>query len=176
MTGDDHKKPLAKKQDDATALPGQVAALQAELAKMKDLAGRAQADLQNAKGRIDREREEMGRFASESMMRRLLSTFDGFQRSLQHVPEELTSHEWVKGVMAIEQELMRQMEAVGLKRMQSLGTVVDPHRHEILNVGPGEEGKVVEVYEEGYELHGKVLRPAKVRAGNGELVTEAPAA
>jgi molecular chaperone GrpE len=160
----------AKKTDDSSLSDDaaeQIAALEEELMKMRDLAARAQADLQNAKGRIEREADDLRKFATESLLRRLLPTLDNFQRAFIHVPEELKDHEWVKGVAAIEQDLMRQMTDVGLKRMQSLGEISDPHRHEVLNLGPGAEGIVVEVYEEGYELHGKVIRPAKVRAGDG---------
>lgn len=146
---------------------GELETLRAELAKLKDLAARAQADLQNAKARVERDAEELRRYAAEGMIRRILPTLDNFQRAFQHVPEDLASHEWVKGVSAIESDLMRQMSDAGLKRMQSLGEVVDPMRHEVLSVGPGEKDTVAEVYEEGYELSGKVIRPAKVRAGDG---------
>jgi len=141
--------------------------MQSELDKFRDLAGRAQADLQNAKARVERESGELRKFAGEGMIRRILPTLDNFQRAFQHVPEELQTHEWVRGVAAIEQDLMKQMEEAGLKRMKSLGELADPARHEILTIGPGKEGIVTEVFEEGYELHGKVLRPAKVRAGDG---------
>lgn len=142
-------------------------ALLTELAKMKDLAARAQADLQNAKARAEREATDLRMFASESILRKILPTLDNFQRAFLHIPSDLTSNEWVKGVQAIESELMRHVSDVGLKRMNSLGEVVDPARHEVLSVGPGEADKVVDVFEEGYELHGKVLRPAKVKAGDG---------
>jgi len=49
--------------------------------------------------------------------------------------------------------------------MSSMGSLIDPARHEVLMTGPGEAGKVLEVFEEGYELSGKVLRPAKVKIG-----------
>jgi molecular chaperone GrpE len=145
----------------------QIEALQAELEKMKDLAARAQADLQNAKARVERDAIDMRKFASEGMLIRLLPTLDNFQRAFQHVPDDLKNHEWVKGVAAIESDLMKQVSDAGLTRMQSMGQVVDPVRHEVLSMGPGEDGKVTEVFEEGYELHGKVLRPAKVKAGSG---------
>ncbi len=138
-----------------------------EMKKFKDLAARAQADLQNAKTRIERETGDLRKFATEQLILRILPTLDNFQRAFAQVPADLSSHEWVKGVGAIEQDLMRQMTDAGLQRMQSLGAVADPARHEVLTVGPGEEGKVMEVFEEGYELHGKVLRPAKVRVGDG---------
>jgi molecular chaperone GrpE len=148
-------------------LRAELAALQAEHDKWKDLAARAQADLQNAKARVEREGADIRKFASEQMIRRILPTLDNFQRAFQHIPAELQSADWVKGVTAIEQDLMKQMADAGLTRMQSLGTVADPARHEILLLGPGDEGKVIEVLEEGYELNGKVLRPAKVKAGDG---------
>ncbi len=144
-----------------------IQALLGELEKMKDLAARAQADLQNAKARSEREAMELRMFASESIIRKILPTLDNFQRAFQHVPADLASNEWVKGVQAIEADLMKHVSDVGLKRMQSLGEVVDPQRHEVLSIGSGEADKVVEVFEEGYELHGKILRPAKVKAGDG---------
>lgn len=151
----------------------QLALLQAELEKMKDLAARAQADLQNAKARVERDADELRKFAAEGMLRRILPTLDNFQRAFQHMPEDLKDNEWVKGVAAIEADLMKQVSDAGLRRMQSMGQVVDPQKHEVLSVGPGEADKVVEVFEEGYELHGKVLRPAKVKAGDG---SQAPSA
>ncbi len=170
-------------QDDNTTDPGQTSetaqsggngggaqgwdALQEELRKLRDLAARAQADLQNAKARAEREAADIRTFATESIVRRLLPTLDNFQRAFLHVPEELQEHEWVKGVAAIEQDLMRTMTDAGLKRMDAMGAVVDPQFHEVLTMGPGPEGTVTEVFEEGYMLHGKVLRPAKVRAGEG---------
>lgn len=159
MKKDDHS------QNDAAAK--QIAQLQKDLEQFRELAARAQADLQNAKMRVEKEAGDMRKFATESIVRRILSTLDNFTRAFQHVPPELNNHEWVKGVFAIEQDLMRQMEEVGLKRMQSTGQIVDPLRHETLSLGPGEEGRVVEVFEEGYELNGKVIRVAKVRAGCG---------
>ena len=49
-----------------------------------------------------------------------------------------------------------------------MGEDVDTQKHEVLQTGPGEEGKVVEVFEEGYSFNGKVLRPAKVKVGDGD--------
>lgn len=162
---------LQKQLDD---LQGQVATLmtevdlaKAEAAKMKDLAARSQADLQNAKARVERERTELAAFALEAILKKLLPTIDSFQRAFQHLPEDLKNHEWVKGVTAIERQLFKELEGAGLERMSSLGTVVDPQRHEVLQQGPGEKETVTEVFEEGYEMHSKVLRPAKVKVGDG---------
>ena len=168
---DDAKKALARASSDASALEAKVKELTEQVAKLTDIAARAQADLQNAKGRMEREREDIGKYALESFILRLLPTVDNFQRAMQHLPPALKDDEWAKGVLAMEQELLRILADVGLTRMDSLGKPLDPHRHEPLMEGPGKRGTVAEVFEEGYELNGRVLRPAKVRAGNGE---EAP--
>lgn len=150
-----------------SVLTQELEASRAEAAKMKDLAARSQADLQNAKARVERERMELSAFALEGMMKRLLPTIDSFQRAFQHLPEDLKTHEWVKGVSAIEGQLMRELEGAGLKRMSSMGSAVDASRHEVLQQGSGKKDAVIEVFEEGYELHGKVLRVAKVKIGDG---------
>lgn len=155
--------------DDVAALQAQLEAVHAELARFKDLAGRAQADLQNAKQRLEKEAAELRSFAAEGVVRRILPTLDNFQRAFQSVPADLADHEWVKGVTAIEQDLLRQVTELGLKRMESLGKPVDPAEHDVLSAGPGADGTVVEVFEEGYTLNGRVIRPAKVKAGNGEV-------
>lgn len=140
-----------------------------DLSRVKEMAARAQADLQNAKDRLHREAEEFRRYAAEGVMRRILPTIDNFQRAIQHVPGDLKDHEWVRGVIAMEQELLRCLQDAGLKRMESLGVPVDATKHDVLMTGPGEEGKVIEVFEEGYLLYDKVLRAAKVKVGDGAM-------
>ncbi|MBI3336008.1 nucleotide exchange factor GrpE [Candidatus Peregrinibacteria bacterium] len=148
--------------------------LEIELSRLKEMAARAQADLQNAKDRLQREAEEFRRYAAEGVMRRLLPTIDNFQRAIKHVPDDLKNNEWAKGVVAMEQELLRQLNEAGLKRMESLGNIVDPTKHEVLMTGPGEEGKVIEVFEEGYMLHDKILRIAKVKVGGFAPTDQTP--
>ncbi|MBM3227849.1 nucleotide exchange factor GrpE [Candidatus Peribacteria bacterium] len=161
------RKQVEDLQGQIVALTSEFEAAKAEAVKMKDLAGRAQADLQNAKARVDRERTELAAFALEAILRKLLPIIDSFQRAFQHLPEALANDEWTKGVVAIERQLARELEAAGLQKMSSLGAPLDPQRHEVLQQGSGKKDAVIEVYEEGYELHGRVLRPAKVKIGDG---------
>jgi len=142
--------------------------LQAELDKMKDLAGRAQADLQNAKDRMQREGEDIRKFALESTLLSLLPTVDHFQRAFDHLPEELSDHDWVKGVQAIEQDLVGKLSAMGLEKIECIGKAVDPEKHEVLQTSSGEEGIINDVFEDGYMFNGRLIRPAKVVVGNGE--------
>lgn len=141
--------------------------VQPELERLKDLAGRSQADLQNAKDRLEREARDMRSFAVEGIIQKLLPTVDNFQRGFQHLPEDLAGHDWVKGIQAVEQDFIRLLGESGLSKIESIGQQVDPAKHEVLQAGPGEEGVISEVFEEGYELNGKVIRVARVKVGDG---------
>jgi molecular chaperone GrpE len=163
MTMNDPVTPPADDRD----IQAELDAALAEVARLKDLAGRAHADLQNAKQRLEKEAADLRAYASEGVVHRILPTLDNFQRAFASIPADIAGHEWVKGVTAIEQDLLKQVSEIGLKRMESLGAPVDPAIHDVLSVGPGEEGKVVDVFEEGYTLNGKTIRPAKVKAGGG---------
>lgn len=155
-------------QADDTLSAEEVAALQVELEKLKDLAARSQADLQNAKDRLVREGEEIRKYALEGSFLTLLPSIDNLNRALDHLPDDLADHDWAKGVDATVKELDRHLSSLGLTKIQALGEEVDPEKHDVLQTGEGEEGKVVEIFEDGWEYHGKILRPAKVKAGSGE--------
>jgi len=140
---------------------------QEEIDRLKEIAARAQADLQNAKDRIEREAVQARKFALEGFLMKLLPTVGNFQRAFAHLPDDLSDHEWVKGVATVELELMKSLSDAGLKKIESLGSLVDPEIHEVLQTGPGAANEVTEVFEEGYMLHDRVLRPAKVKVGDG---------
>lgn len=142
--------------------------MRVDVQQFKELAARAQADLQNARARMGKEAEEMRVFAAELLVRQLLPTVDNLRRACRHLPADLVSHEWAKGVLSTEQELLRQLKSIGLELMDALGKPVDPLRHEVLLTALGEKEKILEVIEDGYLFRGKVLRPAKVAVGNGE--------
>jgi molecular chaperone GrpE len=161
-TDDTSGAPVA---DDASEQ--KIAELTAQIAKLTDIAGRAQADLQNAKARMDRDAEDLRRFALQSIILKLLPVLDHFDRALKATPQELLGNEWVKGIEAIEKDFAQKLNESGLKKFESIGQPVDPVRHEVVTLGPGEEGIITEVFEDGYELLGKVVRVAKVKVGDG---------
>lgn len=152
-----------------SSLEARVKELEQQLAKMTDVAARAQADLQNAKVRMQRDTDDLRKFASGSVIQALLPVLDNFQRAIKHLPKDLAGHEWVKGVMATEQELWKKLSGLGLQRIAALGQPVDTAKHEVITLGPGKEGVIIDVLEEGYELQGKILRVAKVRVGDGSV-------
>lgn len=141
--------------------------LSEQLKKASDMASRSQAELQNVKIRLEREAADLRKYASEAVLLKLLPTIDNLQRALKSIPKDIADNAWVKGIVALEQSFIKQAADMGLKRFESIDQPLDAERHEVLMQGPGKAGTVTEVIEDGYELHGKIVRPAKVKVGGG---------
>jgi molecular chaperone GrpE len=148
-------------------LERQVTELTAKVGQLTELAARAQADLQNAKTRMKKDADDLQKYAAEAVLKKFLPVIDGFQRAFSHLPADLKANAWVTGVAAVEQELLRQAREMGLQKMEVMGAQVDTAKHEVLTIGPGKEGEIIQILEDGYELNGKILRPAKVMVGDG---------
>jgi molecular chaperone GrpE len=153
----DSNTPIAD--DSATAQ------LQADLNAMTETAKRALADLQNFKRRTEEERAELQIYANMKLLQALFPALDNFARAFASVPEELSANEWVKGVQAIESNLLSALTSLGLEVIDQINVPVDPYRHEILMEGEGPAGQVIQVFEKGYAFKGKTVRPAKVQVG-----------
>lgn len=142
-----------------------VAQLQADLDAMTETAKRSMADFQNFKRRTDEERGEIQVYANRKFLEALFPALDNFARAFGSVPEELESNDWVKGVEAIETNLMKALTDLGLEVIDQINVPADPHRHEILMEGDGPAGQVIQIFEKGYAFNGKTIRPAKVQVG-----------
>lgn len=153
--------------DDTTPTPPQddSAALQADLAAMTETAKRALADLQNYKRRTEEERGEIQVYANMRLLEAIFPALDNFARAFELVPEHLEEEEWVKGISAIEENLMKALASLGLETIAETAVPVDPNKHEVLMEGEGPAGQVVQIFEKGYAFKGKTIRPAKVMVG-----------
>jgi len=126
---------------------------------------RTAADFINYKRRVEQERSESARLASAALVINLLPVFDDLDRAVGSVDSTLAGLNWVQGVSAIHQKFGRLLDAMGAKEVAAEGEMFDPARHEAIGKQPGEEGKVLHVAQKGYELQGKVIRPAMVIVG-----------
>lgn len=140
-----------------------------KLAEMTEAAKRAAADLQNFKRRVDEEKTGLRVFANLQFLQGIFPIIDNFQRAFAHIPETLTQDEWVKGLFAIEKQFVNTLASLGLTEIPcELGTKFDPNLHEAVTQGPGEKDTILECFERGYTWNGTVVRPAKVKVGDGE--------
>jgi molecular chaperone GrpE len=160
--------------DAAVPINNDLLEAQQKIQELTEVAKRAMADLQNFKRRSDEERAGLIVFANLQFLQGIFPVIDNFGRAFQHIPEELKENEWVKGVYSIEKQFVATLKALGLEEIDCTpGSKFDPRLHEGLMQGPGEKDTVIEYFEKGYTFKGQVVRPAKVKVGNGELPKKA---
>jgi molecular chaperone GrpE len=146
------------------AVAGQWAAEKAEL---EDLLRRRQAEFENYRRRVERERMEFAEYASMESVRALLPILDDFERALR-VAEVAGSAEteFVKGIELIYKRLLETLTKQGLEPITAEGQSFDPHLHNAVQrveQDDAEDGTILEEYQRGYNFKGKLLRPSMVK-------------
>ncbi len=155
--------------EELTKLQMDLVQAQTRIEELTDTSKRALADLTNYRRMVEQERIQYVAFANSSFIREILPIADNFARAFTHVPSEILETEWYKGVVQIEQQLIGFLKRQGVEEIpSSIGQPMDANLHEPLLTGPGEKDTVIEELEKGYTLGGQVLRPTKVKVGNGE--------
>jgi molecular chaperone GrpE len=137
--------------------------LAAEKAEMQDLLLRGQAEFQNFRKRVEKERVEFAEYSSTEAVRALLPIIDDFERALK---TETADREFSKGMQLILQRLYESLKKLGLEPLVSTGQPFDPHVHhavEMVETLDAPDHTVFEEYQRGYNFKGRLLRPAMVR-------------
>jgi molecular chaperone GrpE len=165
--GSDQKGGLHAAPAPEPAAEDRVKALSAEVADLKDKFLRKQADFENFRKRMLREREDAARYANAALLSDLIGLIDDFERAIHSGEESKDFGSFLQGITMIEKQLVEMLESRwGLKRFVSVGEAFDPNRHEAVQrvEGPVDsKPTVVEDYQKGYYLHDRVLRPARVK-------------
>jgi len=159
-----------------------IAALQAESADFKDKWLRAHAEVENIRKRAEREKEDMAKYAIARLARDIVNVGDNFQRAIDAVPADAAEQDpalksFLKGVTLTERELLNVLERHGIKRMLPMNEPFNPHLHQAVMEIPREDasaGTIVQVFQAGYMIEDRVLRPAMVGIAKGG--PKAPAA
>lgn len=142
-----------------------VARLQAEKDELLQTLVRRQADFENYRKRIERERQEESRRGASRLIESLLPVMDGFERALR-LHEDPAYEEYHKGLELIYRQLLDVLTRQGLERIQAEGKPFDPNFHQAIErveTREHPEGTVVNVLQDGFVFHGRVLRPSIVR-------------
>lgn len=138
--------------------------LEQQLEEMTNIAKRAMADLANIKRQFSEERTQLMAMGKVTVLTELLPVLDNLTRAFTHIPEDLKENDWVKGVENVKTQFEGLLTSSGLDEIPTSGPV-DPNLHEVVTVAPGETDQIVETLEKGYTLNGRVIRAAKVVAG-----------
>ncbi len=137
-----------------------------EAAENYDKFLRAAAELDNYKKRIAKERTDFIKYGNEALVKDMLPIVDSLDRALEHAAGSQEDFEaFISGFKLIQEQFLGCLEKHGVEKVKSIGEDFDPNIHEaVLQVESEEIGgnKVVEEFEKGYLLNGRLLRPAKV--------------
>ena len=139
--------------------------LKAEKEELMQTMIRRQADFENYKKRLERERYDEGRRGVERLILDLIPVLDAFDRALL-AHEAPAYDEYRKGVNLIRKQLWDSIARHGVQRIDAAGKMFDPHLHQAIErheTTDMPDGSIVEVFQDGYLFHGKVLRPAIVK-------------
>ncbi len=146
-----------------------VESLRAEAAALKEQAMRYAAEVENTRRRAEREVNDARAYAISKFAKDLMGVADNLARALEHAPrdaEDQLSHNLTVGLEMTQKDLNTAFERNGLKRLHpELGERFDPHQHQaVMEQTSGEiaPGGVVQVLQTGYELFGRIIRPAMV--------------
>ncbi len=132
---------------------------------------RTAADFANFKRRTSEDRERELGLASESLLRKLLSVADDFDRALEAMPEDLKGVGWIEGIVLLDRKLRSLLDSEGVTPIEALGRPFDPREHEAIASVPGTgrpDGEVVAEAQRGYRVRDRILRPAMVAVAAGD--------
>jgi molecular chaperone GrpE len=131
---------------------------------------RTKADFVNARKREEEARKEISKFANEDLLMQITPVLDSFTMAFANKDAwEKVDKNWRVGVEYIYSQLRGILEQNGFKEYDPTGETFDPMRHHAIETievsDPAEDHKVINVVQKGYELNGKIIRPASVKIG-----------
>ena len=132
---------------------------------------RAHAELDNARKRLAKEKEEYVRFANEELLGELLSAIDNFDRALGHMNGTQKIESVLEGIKMIQKQFHAFLDRNGVKKIDVTGKRFDPSLCEAIEHvdSDGGEDTVIEEVQPGYQLNGRLLRPAIVKVGKKKI-------
>jgi molecular chaperone GrpE len=150
-----------------------------ESKKNHNLAMRIQADFDNYKKRMEKERKEFEYYIKQRIYNPILDVIDDFKRALFSLETSLdidsTSSELLKGVQLTHDQLERILGNEGIKPIKAINEEFDPLKHEVIYIEEKEDykdNKVIEEFQKGYMLGSRVLRPARVKVSKKKIITK----
>lgn len=172
--------------DPSIAAEAQQLALEAEVADWKDKCFRAHAEMENLRKRTEREKADTSKYAISKFAGDMLAIADNLQRALAAVGDadegaDPKTKALVEGVQLIDSELGKALERHGVRKIEALGTIFDPNFHQAVMEEENKDvaaGTVLKVFQEGYQISDRVLRPSMVvvAKGGAKPVKDEPAA
>jgi molecular chaperone GrpE len=156
---------LEPQAEDGGAAPDEMRKLVAEKQELMDTLVRRQADFENYRKRVEKERQHDRHRGVELLIEGILPVLDAFDRALE-TGDDPRYAEYRKGFELIQKQLWDLLAKQGVERIDAVGKLFDPHLHhaiESVETTEHEEDTVIAELQPGYTFHDRVLRPAMVR-------------
>jgi molecular chaperone GrpE len=174
-SGPEPAEPREENQADADAQAGAEAAgdedLAAEVARLKEEVLRAHADMQNLRRRVDRDVENAHKYALEKFVKDLVAVVDNLERATASIdPENEHTKAVGEGVELTLKSLLDVLRRFNVEQVNPEGEAFDPDRHQAMTMVPNPElapNTVMDVFQKGYLLNGRLVRPAMVVVSKG---------
>ena len=144
-----------------------------EVKTLYDKLLRTQAEFENYKKRIEKEKSDLRKYAGEGILKEIIHTVDNLEMAIKHASESDQSESISEGMEIILKQFLKSLERFGVKGFVSIGETFNPNRHEAMiqvESAEHEANTIIAESQKGYFLHGRLLRPALVS------VTRAPQA
>ena len=145
------------------------AKLESELEKLRNEVLYAQAETQNVRRRLEKEKADASAYAATGFARDMLSVADNLSRAVEAIPVELRDDDRIKpmlvGLEMTAKELENVFQRNGITRIESMGAKLDPNKHQAMIELPhaeAEPGTVIQEMQSGYMIKDRLLRPALV--------------
>ncbi len=143
-----------------------MSALQAEIDQLNDKFLRLTAEYQNYRKRVEKEKTDIFKYGTEKLFVDMLPIMDNFERALSAAEQENSDSKVVEGVKMIKKSLDELFEKNGVKKIEALNQPFDPIKHHAVMTVESDEAEneqVLEVFQDGYILNDKVIRPSMVK-------------
>ena len=166
---------------DATVLSARIKELESQQADLTDRLLRAHAEMDNLRKRTEREKADTAKYAISKFAHDIVGVTDNFQRAVGAVPAGAVDgalKSLVEGVIMTERAFLQVLETHGVKRIDPKGEPFDPNRHQAVMEEQNAElpaGTVAKVFQVGYSIDERVLRPAMVVVARGGSKAAKPA-
>ena len=166
----DSQKDSQKDGQKNSRIDGQIEALQIENNQLQDAVLRAQAEMQNVRHRAEKDVEKARKYALEKFVNELLPVADNLERALASADEENDSQKVIlEGVELTLKSLRDTLKNFGVAPIDPQGEPFDPQLHQAMSMVPNpdvEPNTVLNVFQKGYTLNGRLIRPAMVVVSN----------
>ncbi len=153
-------------EENCSVFKEKIAILEEEKKELNDRLLRKAAEFENLKRRTAREKEEAVKYGSAAILSSMLEVLDNFDRAVEMEPNADDFHSFFEGIRLIDKNLKEVLKMHGLEEINPVGEKFDPFFHEAMmreETDEVEDNTILEVFQKGYRLKDRLLRPARVK-------------